>query len=83
MCCGAGRAALRGEISAAGTQTSHRRAAAPGGPGAAAVRYVGGRAVRVRGTATGTVYDFRGGRQTTVAAADVAALVRSGYFVRG
>jgi hypothetical protein len=75
-CCGQGRAALA--RSAAGPTASH------GGrlPGVK-LRYFGGRQVRVRGAATGTVYSFaRSGIAQPVHAADVPALLRTGLFAK-
>jgi hypothetical protein len=47
------------------------------------LRSVAGRGVRVRGTATGRVYEFaRAGARATVDARDAGALLRTGYFFR-
>lgn len=51
--------------------------------GGVAIRYVGARAVRARGTATGRLYEFtRQGTIATVDTRDVAALLRTGLFVQ-
>jgi hypothetical protein len=76
-CCGQGRAALRATTGTArGTPGVSR--AAP----AALVRYVGGKRVRVRGSASGQMYEFTGGVRTAVDGGDAAALLRTGLFVR-
>jgi hypothetical protein len=83
MCCGAGRAALRAEMSIPQGIAGGRRAGGHSSPTGRAVRYLGSGRMRVRGSSTGAVYDFSGGRQMSVSPADVAALVRSGLFVQG
>ena len=85
-CCGQGRAALRtaGNAAARGTP-GVSRAATPGDasrPGAAVVRYVGGRRVRIRGSVSGRLYEFTGGVRTAVESGDAPGLVRTGLFVR-
>jgi hypothetical protein len=76
-CCGQGRAALRASTSTARGTPGVSRAAPP-----ALVRYVGGKRVRVRGSASGQMYEFTGGVRTAVDGGDAAALVRTGLFVR-
>jgi hypothetical protein len=47
------------------------------------LRSLAGRGVRVRGSATGRVYEFaRAGAHATVDARDAGAMLRTGYFVR-
>jgi len=82
MCCGAGRAALRGQVAASAGTAPRREVGRHSLLTGATVRYVGGDRIRVRGTATGTVYDFRAGGKMSVSHADVAGLVRSGLFLR-
>ena len=75
-CCGRGRVALRVQ----GAGVAPGRGTSP--PAAAALRYTGGRRVRVRGAVTGRLYEFAGGQTASVAAADAPTLVRTGLFAR-
>jgi hypothetical protein len=73
-CCGQGRAALRAGQSRAG---SWSRSSAT-----TTVRYIGGSQVRIRGAATGRLYEFARGGRAAVAAADVAVMVATGLFTQ-
>lgn len=78
-CCGKSRAAATPPRTADARQS--RTSAAP--LSAVQLRSVAGRGVRVRGTATGRVYEFpRAGARATVDRGDVGAMLRTGYFVR-
>jgi hypothetical protein len=84
-CCGQRRAAtvaaLQASSNARSTSPIRQR---PSEATALALRYVGARPVRARGTATGRLYAFeRQGAVSTVDTRDVAALVRTGLFVLG
>ena len=75
-CCGQGRAALR----AAGTPGRERSVSRP--PPGSALRYLGGRHMRIRGAVSGRLYEFAGGKRTAVDSSDAPALVRLGLFAR-
>ena len=78
-CCGKRRAAATPPRTA--DARPPRTGAAP--LRAVQLRSVAGRGVRVRGTATGRVYEFaRAGARATVDARDAGALLRTGYFFR-
>jgi hypothetical protein len=77
-CCGQGRAALR----AAGTPGGRGRSISRQPPTASALRYLGGRHVRIRGAVSGRLYEFTGGTRTAVDASDAPAMVRTGLFAR-
>ena len=84
-CCGERRAATVAALQTASNARSTGSIRQP--PGEAtplALRYMGARPVRARGTATGRLYAFeRQGAVATVDSRDVAALLRTGLFVRG
>jgi hypothetical protein len=46
------------------------------------IRYTGGGRVRVRGAASGRLYEFERGERGEVFAADVPTMVRTGLFQR-
>ena len=78
-CCGKSRAA------ATPPRTAEARRGRTGAAPLRAVhlRSLAGRGVRVRGSATGRVYEFaRAGAHATVDARDAGAMLRTGYFVR-
>lgn len=84
-CCGNKRAAIgpasqpRSRVSRAAEQARTPAAAIP--PSRVAVRYTGSQRIRVRGTATGSVYHCSASsRKLSVDARDVAALLRTGLF---
>jgi hypothetical protein len=86
-CCGQGRAALRASSTAARERSAISRAAQPhaspptgDSAGAAVVRYLGAKRVRVRGAVSGRAYDFNRGARMTVASSDVPGLLRTGLF---
>jgi hypothetical protein len=82
-CCGQGRAALAGSSATGGRELRHSRPSGGGGRPGINLRYVGGRSVRVRGTATGKPYFFAGaGVQQMIDVGDVPALLRTGLFTR-
>jgi len=89
-CCGQKRAAAsvalrRRDRSAAPQRAAPRVASASalaaGRPADVPLRYLGVRAVRVRGSASGRVYHASSTRPSiTIDARDVAALIRTGLF---
>ncbi len=87
-CCNKRRVAMRSAAlagspaRASGAAGSAGRA---GGPGAREVtlRYTHGQAIRVRGAASGRIYEIRAGaREVPVDGRDVASLLRTRYFAR-
>lgn len=83
-CCGERRAATVAALQPASSPRSTGPIRqGPSESTALALRYVGARPVRARGTATGRLYRLeRQGAVATVDTRDVAALVRTGLFVR-
>jgi len=87
-CCGQGRAALRAGVEPARESTASLRAAparprqATGPRAVTVLRNVGHGNVRIRGSVSGVLYEFRRGEQASVAASDAPMMVRTGLFVR-
>lgn len=83
----AGAAARSGGTAASAPAAGERAAASRGGRGRAVevpLRYLGARAVRVRGAASGRVYVVRAqAAELLVDQRDVAGLLRTRQFVRG
>jgi len=81
-CCGQGRAAIRGQTAPARQDTGVQHARRAPGHVSAVIRYTGGGRVRVRGAASGRLYEFERGERGEVFAADVPTMVRTGLFQR-
>jgi hypothetical protein len=46
------------------------------------LRYVGGKRVRIRGSASGNLYEFTGGERMPVTLADVPMMLHTGLFAK-
>jgi hypothetical protein len=79
-CCGQGRAALRAQTASARAHPAPQEL--PRTRATAVIRYAGSGRVRVRGAASGRVYEFARGEKAEVAAADIPTMVRTGLFAR-
>jgi hypothetical protein len=90
-CCGQQRAATVARLRATGSRRTATNEQPPGQArhppsnlSTVALRYVGTRPARARGTATGRLYAFAcRGAIVSVDSKDLAALLRTGLFVRG